>query len=42
MKQITKKKAFEGVHFKNNVARAFDYTDAELLDDSFQKLDKAF
>ena len=32
----------EGVHFKNNIARAFDHTGAELLDDSFQKLDQAF
>ena len=30
-----KKNSFEGVHFKNNIARAFDHTGAELLDNFF-------
>ena len=42
MKQTTKKSSFEGVHFKNKVAHALDPTGAELLDDSFLKLDQAF
>ena len=42
IKQTTKKNSFERVHFKNDVARAFDHTGAGLLDDSFQKLDQAF
>ena len=29
-KKTTKKNFFEGLHFENNVARAFDHTGAEL------------